>query len=87
MHIVTTITTTTTARQGQIDLCPHSSPTMPDRVEMPSNAMHADEVAKHNNKESCYVIVHGQVYDVTEFLPEHPGGQAIILKYAGKDAT
>lgn len=25
--------------------------------------------------------------DVTEFLPEHPGGQKIILKYAGKDAT
>ena len=32
-----------------------------------------DEVAKHNNSESCYVIVHGKVYDVTEFLPEHPG--------------
>jgi L-lactate dehydrogenase (cytochrome) len=46
-----------------------------------------EEVAKHNNKDSCYVIVHGEVYDVTEFLPEHPGGQAIILKYAGKDAT
>jgi len=27
------------------------------------------------------------VYDVTEFLPEHPGGSAIILKYAGRDAT
>lgn len=24
---------------------------------------------------------------MTEFLPEHPGGQKIILKYAGKDAT
>ncbi len=23
----------------------------------------------------------------TEFLPEHPGGSKIILKYAGKDAT
>ncbi|KAK9458907.1 FMN-dependent dehydrogenase-domain-containing protein [Lipomyces oligophaga] len=45
------------------------------------------EVAKHNSKESCWVIVHGKVYDVTEFLPEHPGGQKIILKYAGKDAT
>ncbi|KAK9374264.1 FMN-dependent dehydrogenase-domain-containing protein [Lipomyces chichibuensis] len=45
------------------------------------------EVSKHNTKESCWVIVHGKVYDVTEFLPEHPGGQKIILKYAGKDAT
>ncbi|PWN42473.1 putative CYB2-L-lactate dehydrogenase [Ceraceosorus guamensis] len=54
---------------------------------MSDKAMHGDEVAKHNSEESCYVIVHGQVYDVTEFLPEHPGGKKIILKYAGKDAT
>lgn len=46
-----------------------------------------DEVAKHNSNESCWVIVHGRAYDVTEFLPEHPGGSKIILKYAGKDAT
>ncbi|GAD92858.1 mitochondrial cytochrome b2, putative [Paecilomyces variotii No. 5] len=45
------------------------------------------EIAKHDNKDSCWVIVHGKAYDVTEFLPEHPGGQKIILKYAGKDAT
>lgn len=45
------------------------------------------EVAKHNNAKDCWVIVHGKAYDVTEFLPEHPGGQKIIIKYAGKDAT
>lgn len=36
---------------------------------------------------SCWVIINNKVYDVTEFLPEHPGGKSIILKYAGKDAT
>jgi cytochrome b involved in lipid metabolism len=46
-----------------------------------------EEVAKHNNADSCWVIVHGRAYDVTEFLPEHPGGPKIILKYAGKDAS
>ncbi|EMR61311.1 Cytochrome b2, mitochondrial precursor [Eutypa lata] len=45
------------------------------------------EVSKHGDKESCWVVVHGKAYDVTEFLPEHPGGMKIILKYAGKDAT
>ncbi|KAI2635937.1 FMN-dependent dehydrogenase [Xylaria nigripes] len=45
------------------------------------------EIAKHNSKDSCWVIIHGKAYDVTEFLPEHPGGMKIILKYAGKDAT
>ena len=27
------------------------------------------------------------MYDLTQFLPEHPGGQKIIMKYAGQDAT
>ncbi|KZT36375.1 hypothetical protein SISSUDRAFT_70436 [Sistotremastrum suecicum HHB10207 ss-3] len=44
-------------------------------------------VAQHNSRESCWIIVHGKVYDVTEFLDDHPGGSKIILKYAGKDAT
>ncbi|KAI9851543.1 MAG: Cytochrome b2, mitochondrial precursor [Thelocarpon superellum] len=46
-----------------------------------------EEVSKHDSRQSCWVIVHGKAYDVTEFLPEHPGGPKIILKYAGKDAT
>ncbi|KAF1999982.1 hypothetical protein P154DRAFT_522767 [Amniculicola lignicola CBS 123094] len=46
-----------------------------------------EQVAEHHSRDSCWVIVHGKAYDVTEFLPEHPGGPKIILKYAGKDAT
>lgn len=45
------------------------------------------EVSNHTLKDDCWVIVHGKVYDVTTFLDEHPGGSAIILKYAGRDAT
>ncbi|KAJ5949841.1 hypothetical protein N7454_001425 [Penicillium verhagenii] len=54
---------------------------------MSQNKLTGATVAEHNSKDSCWVIVHGKAYDVTEFLPEHPGGQKIILKYAGKDAT
>lgn len=46
-----------------------------------------DEVAKHNSRDDCYVILYNKVYDLTEFIPEHPGGPQIIIKYAGKDAT
>ena len=45
------------------------------------------EVAKHNKKNDCWVIVDGQVLDVTNFLPDHPGGEKAILLYAGRDAT
>ncbi|KAF2238318.1 putative mitochondrial cytochrome b2 [Viridothelium virens] len=46
-----------------------------------------DEVSKHNTAESCWVVLYGNVYDVTEFVPQHPGGSKIILQLAGKDAT
>ncbi|KAI0932367.1 hypothetical protein AcW1_000485 [Taiwanofungus camphoratus] len=46
-----------------------------------------EEVAGHNDASSCWVIISNKVYDVTDFLPEHPGGAKIILKYAGRDAT
>ncbi|ODQ78551.1 hypothetical protein BABINDRAFT_39595 [Babjeviella inositovora NRRL Y-12698] len=46
-----------------------------------------DELKEHVTPESCWVVIHGQVYDVTEILPIHPGGRRIIMKYAGKDAT
>ncbi|GAA6001507.1 FMN-dependent alpha-hydroxy acid dehydrogenase [Rhodotorula paludigena] len=45
------------------------------------------DVAKHNSKASLWMIIHGKVYDLTEFAPSHPGGERILLKYAGKDAT
>ncbi|KAK1145440.1 hypothetical protein N8T08_004315 [Aspergillus melleus] len=47
----------------------------------------AAEIAKHNTPQSCWVILYNKVYDVTDFLSEHPGGSKIILKLAGKDAT
>jgi hypothetical protein len=44
----------------------------------------AEEVAIHNDRGSCWVIISGQVYDVTDFLDEHPGGASTIVRYAGK---
>merc|ERR1740138_2002235 len=46
-----------------------------------------EEVAKHTSKSDCWVVVAGQVLDVTKFLGEHPGGELAILTFAGKDAT
>ncbi|KAF2750147.1 mitochondrial cytochrome-like protein b2 [Sporormia fimetaria CBS 119925] len=45
------------------------------------------EVAKHSTKESCWIVLDSNVYDVTSFLSQHPGGAAILIKQAGMDAT
>ena len=46
-----------------------------------------DVVARHNTPESCWVVIHGVVYDVTEFASQHPGGVAALTKRAGGDAS
>ena len=33
------------------------------------------------------MIIEGLVVCVKEFMPEHPGGEAILKSYFGKDAT
>jgi cytochrome b5 len=43
------------------------------------------EVAKHNNKKSCWLIVKDNVYDVTSFITKHPGSDFAILSNAGKE--
>ncbi|KAJ5578549.1 uncharacterized protein N7459_007513 [Penicillium hispanicum] len=45
------------------------------------------EVEKHNNAKSCYITIGRNVYDVTEFVEDHPGGGDLILDYAGKDVA
>ena len=45
------------------------------------------EVKLHNKITSCWIIINDRVYDITEYIDEHPGGQHILLQYAGKDAT
>lgn len=46
----------------------------------------AAEVATHKDASSCWLIISGKVYDVTRFIPSHPGGRE-ILNGCGKDAT
>lgn len=45
------------------------------------------QVAKNNDGKSALIIIKNNVYDVTKFLSEHPGGEEVLLEQAGKDST
>ena len=48
----------------------------------------ASHLAGHDSEDSCWVCIHGRVYNVTNFLSEHPGGGDIILDASGaQDAS
>lgn len=45
------------------------------------------EVAQHADATSCWTVVDGKVYDLTKWIPNHPGGPDKIKALCGKDGT
>lgn len=43
------------------------------------------DVKSRNTAESCYVTIGTKVYDVTDFINDHPGGGDLILEHGGQD--
>lgn len=50
------------------------------------NNLTLEEVKKHNKKEDAWTIIENKVYNITSWIPKHPGGE-IIMQALGKDAT
>lgn len=44
------------------------------------------EIQKHNRADDCWLAIRDKVYDVTRFVPHHPGGNMIYLN-AGREST
>lgn len=45
------------------------------------------QVATHNSRASCWSTINGSVYDLTSWIPNHPGGEEGILKICGVDGS
>ena len=46
-----------------------------------------DEVGKHTQRDDTWIVIHGKVYDISNFQKRHPGGGRVIGQYGGQDAT
>lgn len=47
----------------------------------------SEEVRLHNTKDDLWIIIEDKVYDLSKWKNKHPGGAAILLDFAGTDAT
>jgi len=45
------------------------------------------DIATHDSAQSCWTAIKGNVYDLTDFITQHPGGERGVLKTCGKDGT
>lgn len=69
-----------------------TNPTLKKSVSSPfmntaSKTFPMSEVKKHNSPQSCWIVVHGHIYDCTRFVRDHPGGAESLVINAGTDCT
>ena len=60
---------------------------MPESSETSKPTYRLTEIKQHNTKKSSWMVIHNKVYDITEFIAEHPGGEEVLLDLAGQEAT
>lgn len=48
-----------------------------------SNSISLEKLSKHNSINDCWVAYNGKVYDISSFLPVHPGSAGAISPYCG----
>ena len=81
-----TQTTTNTTQTPQANEATTQQPTTTQEEAEPLEQITADEVALHNQASDCWTIINGLVYDITAYVPRHPGG-SVITEACGTDGT
>jgi cytochrome b involved in lipid metabolism len=44
-------------------------------------------IQSHNTEQDCWIIISNNVYNVTSYISDHPGGRKSIRAYCGGNAT
>lgn len=66
---------------------PSPEATAADESAVAAGGIDIAEVGQHDDAAACWVAIEGTVYDLTEWIPLHPGGPDRILAICGTDAT
>ena len=80
------LTPTPTRIATNVTSTPGASATPVPTSSGPKTYTQAD-VAKANSASNCLTIIEGKVYNLTDWINQHPGGPEAILSICGKDGT
>jgi cytochrome b involved in lipid metabolism len=47
----------------------------------------AAELSGHSSQADCWVAIEGNVYALSDYIPNHPAPARVIVDWCGKDAT
>jgi len=64
-----------------------SAPAAPSGTATTTTGLTLADVAAHNTRADCWTVINGGVYDLTSWIPQHPGGEAAILGLCGTDGS
>lgn len=75
--------------QEIVSISDTSDPKPDNNVSNPNNqtTYTISQVAEKNTRSSCWTIIEDKVYDITNYIPNHPGGEKEILQICGKDGS
>jgi cytochrome b involved in lipid metabolism len=78
--------------KGSVDtvLAEGNAPSDADSVSadrQPSDGYSLAIVEQHGTKDNCWVAINGSVYNLTDWVSRHPGGEGAIVRLCGTDGT
>jgi cytochrome b involved in lipid metabolism len=66
---------------------PVSKPNIKETIPKVASGITIADIAMHSTRESCWSAMNGSVYDLTSWIPNHPGGERAILSICGIDGS
>lgn len=75
-----------TSNATQIVQAQSQEVSQPEELNKNDVSLSKAEVEKHNSASDCWTIIDGSVYDITSYVPRHPGGDE-ILRACGADGS